>query len=94
MATNEDMEKPRALRILEKDVLGKGGYGFVCMGELKGPTGSPVSYSLTFQQKWLPTCTVHFLHTVLMMYMYMYVYNCTCTCRVDLIIFLSYSSTK
>ena len=44
MATNEDMDKPRALRILEKEVLGKGGYGFVCTGELKGPTGSPVSH--------------------------------------------------
>ena len=60
MATNEDMDKPRALRILEKEVLGKGGYGFVCTGELKGPTGSPVSHSLTFHQKWLLTLSTYY----------------------------------
>lgn len=36
------MEHPRELCILENEVLGKGGYGFVCKGELKGPIGTQV----------------------------------------------------
>ena len=48
MTVNEDMEKRRTLRIIENEVLGKGGYGFVCKGELKGQSGSPVSHSLKF----------------------------------------------
>lgn len=37
------MEKPRLLSIMENDLLGKGGFGFVCKGELIGEPGTKVS---------------------------------------------------
>ena len=60
----DEIDTSQKLRILETELLGKGGFGFVCKGELKGAKVWP--YKLLIEWVWF-NCS-NTIHTSLSCY--------------------------